>query len=164
MTVICPPLVIGPWVHPLGSSGLASLNHSNHQIGNIVRGEYRSSRLPPPLAPLWVDVRDAALAHVEAALRLDSRPGPSNGRYATCSPEKLNYHMVAEIMREEFLEWAEEVLPPKEEMPPLKNISLDGVPATKDLGVTYRSLRECIVDLVRQLREEILREAEENKS
>ena len=71
--------------------------------------------------------------------------------------------MVAEIMREEFPEWAEQVLPPKEEMPPLKNISMDGVPVTKDLGVTYRSLRECIVDLVRQFREELLREAEANK-
>ena len=164
LTVICPPLVIGPWVHPLGPSGLASLNYSNHHIGNIIRGEYRSSRLPQPPAPLWVDVRDAALAHVEAALRLDSRPGPSNGRYTPCSQGEFNYHMVAEIMREEFPEWAEEVLPPKEEMPPLTNISMDGVPATRDLGVTYRSLRESIVDLVRQLREEILREAEANKS
>jgi hypothetical protein len=108
-----------------------------------------------------VDVRDAALAHVEAALRLDS--GLSTGRYATCSPEKFNYHLVGEIIREEFPEWAEEVLPPREEIPPFKNISLDGTPATRDLGVRYRSFRECIVDLVRQLREEVLREAEANK-
>ena len=156
MTVICPPLVFGPWVHPLGPSGLASLNDSNRQIRNIVRGDYHSSRLPQPLAPLWVDVRDVALAHVEAALRLDSET--SNGRYAPCSPEKFNFHLVGEIMREEFPEWAEDVLPPKEETPPFKKISLDGAPVTRDLGVTYRSFRECIVDLVRQLREEVLRE------
>jgi hypothetical protein len=67
-------------------------------------------------------------------------------------------------MREEFLEWAEEVLPPQEETPPFKNITLDGAPATGDLGVTYRSFRECVIDLVRQLRAEVLREAEANKS
>jgi len=156
--VICPPLVFGPWVHPLGSSGLASLNDSNRRIRNIVRGEYRSSRLPKAFTPLWVDVRDAALAHVEAALRLDSRA--SNGRYAPCSPEKFDYYLVGEIIREEFPEWAEEVLPPREEIPPFKNISLDGTPAIRDLGVTYRSFRECIVDLVRQLREVVQREAE----
>jgi len=165
LTVICPPLVLGPWVHPLGPSGLASLNYSNSQIRGIVRGEYRASRLPRPLAPLWVDVRDAALAHVEAALRIGSAHGAlSNGRYTICSPKKFNYHMVGEIIREEFPEWAEQVLPPKEEIPPFVNISLDGTLATRDLGVTYRSFRECVVDLVRQLREEILREAEACRS
>ena len=65
-------------------------------------------------------------------------------------------------MRDEFLEWAEDVLPPREATPPFKNISLDGSPVTRDLGVTYRSFRECVVDLVRQLRAEVLREAEAN--
>ena len=164
LTVFCPSLIFGPWVHPLGVSGLASLNDSNRQIRNIVRGDFRSSHLPQPLAPLWVDVRDVALAHVEAALQLDPSGPSSNGRYVTSSPEKFNYHLVGEIIREEFLEWAEEVLPPEQEIPPFKNISLDGAPVTKDLGITYRSLRECIVDVVRQLRVEVLREAEENES
>ena len=164
LTVFCPPLILGPWAHPLGPSGLASLNYSNQHIRDMVRGEYHSSYLPTPLAPLWVDVRDAALAHVEAALQLDPSGPSSNRRYITCSPERFNYHLVGEIIREEFPEWAEEVLPPKEEMPPFTNISLDGTPVTKDLGVTYQSFRECVVDLVRQLRAEVLREAEANKS
>jgi len=163
ITVFCPPLIFGPWVHPLGPSGLASLNSSNRQIRDIVRGDFRSSHLPQPLVPLWVDVRDAALAHVEAALQLDPSGPSSNGRYTTCSSEKFNCHLIGEIIREEFPEWAEDVLPPKEEIPPFKNISLDGTPVTKDLGVTYRSFRECIVDLARQLRVEILREAEAGK-
>jgi nucleoside-diphosphate-sugar epimerase len=162
MTVFCPPLIFGPWVHPLGTSGLASLNDSNRQIRNIVRGDYRHSRLPKAFSPLWVDVRDAALAHVEAALRLDSEP--SSGRYATCSPERFNYHVLGEIMREEFPEWAEEVLPPREEIPPFKNVSLDGTPVTSDFGIAYRSFRECIVDLIRQLREEVLLETDRDTS
>ena len=161
LTVICPPLIFGPWVHPLGPLGPASLNYPNSEIINIVQGKYRSSRLPGCFSPHWIDVRDAALAHVEAALRLDS--GSSNGRYLTCSPDRFNYHLVGEIIREEFPEWAEEVLPPQEETPPFRNVSLDGVPATRGLGVTYRSFRECIVDLVRQLREEVTLETEVNK-
>ena len=152
--------MFGPWVHPLGPSGLASLNHSNYRIRNMVRGDYHSSSLPHILPTPWVDVRDAALAHVEAALRLDSVS--SDERYTVSSPEKFNYHLVAEIIREEFPEWADEVLPPKEETPPFRTFPLDGTPAMRDLGVTYRSFRECIVDLVHQLREEILREAEAN--
>ncbi|KAF9647899.1 NAD(P)-binding protein, partial [Thelephora ganbajun] len=161
LTVFCPPLILGPWVHPLGPSGLDSLNYSNRQFRDIVRGDFRSSHLPEPLAPLWVDVRDVALAHVEAALRLDSgsRP-PSNERYAICSPEKFNYHLVGEIIREEFPDWAGEILPPKKGIPPFKGVSLDGTPVTDDLGVTYRSFRECVIDTVRQLRTEVLREAE----
>ena len=161
LTVICPPLIFGPWVHPLGPSGPASLNYPNSEIVNIIRGQYRSSQLPKCFSSHWIDVRDAALAHVEAALRLGS--GTSNGRYVTCSPDKFNYHMVGEIMREEFSEWAEEVLPPKEETPPFRNISLDGAPATRELGVAYRGFRECIIDLVRRLRKETLLEADINK-
>jgi len=160
--VICPPLIFGPWAHPLGPSGSASLNYPNSEIRNIVRGEYRSSQLPGGFSPHWVDVRDAALAHVEAALRLDS--GVSNRRYVTCSPDKFNYHLVGEIIRGEFPGWAEEVLPPKEEIPPFRNISLDGAPVTRELGVAYRSFRESIVDLVRQLREEVQRETEGDRS
>ena len=166
LTVICPPLIFGPWVHPLGRSGLASLNDSIRGFRSIVRGDYHTSHLPNPLVPFWVDVRDVALAHVEAALRLDNfEHSPiSSGRYAICSPEKINYHLVGEIMREEFPEWAGEVLPPRDETPPFMNISLDGTPATRDLGVAYRSFRECVIDLVGQLHGEILREAEADKS
>jgi len=126
---------------------------------------YESNGNPQPLAPLWVDVRDAALAHVEAILRLGSGHGElSNGRYTICSPKRFNYHMVGEIIREEFPEWDEQVLPSKEEIPPFVNISLSGTLATRDLRVTYGSFRDCVIDLVCQLREEILREAEACRS
>ena len=135
-----PPLVFGPWVHPPGASRLASLNYSNYQIRNAVGGDFRSSHLPWSFTPVWVDVRDVALAHVEAALQLDRSGLSSNGRYVTCSPERFNYHLVGEIVKEEFMEWAGDIFPPKEGILPFKNISSDGTPVTKDLGVMYRSL------------------------
>ena len=64
-------------------------------------------------------------------------------------------------MREELPEWAEEVIPSREEIPPSKNISLDRSLATRDFRVTYRGFRECVIDLVRQLRAEVLREEAE---
>ena len=67
-------------------------------------------------------------------------------------------------MREEFPKWAEEVLPPRKGIPSFKSILLDGAPATRDLGMTYRSFKECVVDLVRQLHAEVLQEAKTNKS
>ena len=159
-TVFCPPLIFGPWVHPLGASGLDPLNDSNHQIGDIIYGDFRSSQIPQAIAPLWVDVRDVALAHVKAALQLDPSRPSSDERYTICSPEKFDYHLVWEIIREGFPGWNEEVLPPREERPPFENISLDGTPGTKDLGVKYRCFRVCIVDVARQLRAEVLREVE----
>ena len=163
LVVFCPPLIFGPWVHPVAD--LASLNHSIQQFRDIVRGDYRNSHLPNPVVPLWVDVRDAALAHVLAALRLDPSEYLSipNRRYTICSPEKINYHLAGEIMREAFPEWAGEVLPPREETSTFRDISLDGTPATRDLGLAYRSFRECVIDLALQLRTEVLREAEVNK-
>ena len=103
LTVFCPSLLFGPWVNPL--TNLASVKGSIWVFRNIVRGDYRNSGLLVPISSLWVDVRDVALAHVEAALGLDplDHPSISNGRYTPCSPEKFNY------LREEFSEWAEEV-------------------------------------------------------
>ena len=67
-------------------------------------------------------------------------------------------------MREEFPEWAEEVLPPKEGIPSFRDIFLGGAPETRNLRVTYRSFRECVMDLVRWLRAEVLRDSETSKS
>ena len=67
-------------------------------------------------------------------------------------------------MKEEFPEWAEEVLPPREEIPPFKDLSLDGTPVTRDFGVAYRGFRESIVALIGQLCEQVLRETEGNVS
>jgi len=79
-----------------------------------------------------VDVRDLTLVHVEAALQSDPSGSSSDRRYAICSPEKFNYYLVGEIIREEFPEWAEDVLPPKGGVPPFGDVSLDGITVTED--------------------------------
>jgi nucleoside-diphosphate-sugar epimerase len=132
---------------------LSSINTSNQSSG-IWFWASRKTPLRPHACPLWVDVRDLALAHVEAAY---IRPETSNKRFVVCSPEKSSYQHAAQIIKEEFPEWAEKVaLPPGG--PPPAHISLDGSPLTKELGIKYTSLRECIVAVVKQLRDEAVKE------
>ena len=102
----------------------------------------------------WVDVRDLALAHVEAAY---IRPETSNRRFIPRSPENSSYQQEAEIFKEAFPEWAQGlVLPPSG--PSKIHIVLDGSPLTRELGIKYTSLRECIIDLAKQLHDQGVKE------
>ena len=151
LTVFCPPCVLGPWVHPVES--LSSINTSNQVIRDMVLSIFKHS--PVVLrTTAWVDVRDLALAHVEAAY---VRPETSNKRFAVCSPEKLSCHKVAQIIEEFLAEWAQGIaLPPG--APPPGTVDLDGSPIAKELGIEYTSLRECIVDLAKELHGQAVKE------
>jgi len=64
--------------------GESSTNTPNQALGNMVLGDTRDSLMAGhPTA--WPDVRDLALAHVEAAY---IRPETSNMRFVVYSPEK----------------------------------------------------------------------------
>lgn len=151
LTVFCPPVTIGPWVHPLDS--LSAINTSNQPLRDIILG-INGRPSGAARTSCWVDVRDLALAHVEAAY---IRPETSNKRFAVCSPEKLSYYHAGQIIKEEFPELAERVfLPP--EGPPSDAIGLDGTPLTKELGIKYTSSRECVVAVAKQLRDQGVKE------
>lgn len=150
LTVFCPPIVLGPWVHPL--ENLSSINTSMQGHRDMILGvpgkPYAAMR-----PPFWVDVRDLALAHVEAAY---IRPETSNKRFVVCSPEKSNFQKEAEIIKEAFPEWGDKiVLPPSG--PPVAR-DLDGSPLTKELGINYTSSKECIVALAKQVHDQAVKE------
>lgn len=151
LTVFCPPLVFGPWVHPLES--LSSINASNQVLRDMILGTTKES-VAAARSSAWVDVRDLALAHVEAAY---IRPETSNKRFAVCSPEKSSYQYVAQIIKEEFPEWAERVVLPPGNPPPV-GTGLDGSPLTEELGIKYTSLRECIVAVAKKLHDQAVKE------
>ena len=151
LTVFCPPLVIGPWVHPV--ENLSSVNASNQVIKDMVLGVTKDSTAAKRTSA-WIDVRDLALAHVEAAY---IRPETSNKRFIACSPEELNYQLVAQIIKKEFPARAEKVaLPPGG--PPSSHIVFDGSPLTKEVGVKYTALRMCIVAMVKKIQDEAVKE------
>jgi len=151
LTVFCPPIVWGSWVHPMES--LSSMNVSNQVLRNMVLGEAKDT-FAARRSSAWVDVRDLALAHVEAAY---IRPETSNKRFVACSHEKADYQHAAQIIKEEFPEWAERVVLPPGIYPPI-DLNLDGSVLTKELGIKYTSSKDCIVAVAKQLHDQAVRE------
>lgn len=144
LVTICPPMVYGPIVHPV--SKVKDLNESCSYIWGVAAG---ANPIPSTRNPAWVDVRDVALAHVEALLR----PEVSNQRFTISAPEKYTFQRVADILREEF-DWAKEEVTKGEEGAPIPPcFTLDGEIAGKALGIKYRSFRDCVIDGVAQFKE-----------
>ncbi|PLB50384.1 NAD(P)-binding protein [Aspergillus steynii IBT 23096] len=136
---LCPPMTFGPVVHPVPS--VDRLNESNAMLWKIASG---ASPLPVARVPFWIDVRDLAVAHVEALLK----PGVGNRRYAPASPERFSYGLAANIMAEEFEALRGKVM--LEEQGLDESYGLDGETAAKELEYSYRPFRETVRDLVAQ--------------
>lgn len=144
LVTICPPMVFGPVVHPV--SKVEELNASNAYIWAVAAG---ANPLPATRVLGWVDVRDVAVAHVEALLQ----PEVGNQRFLVVSPEKYSYQLEADILRSEF-EWAKQIVAKGEEGAPLPmSYDIDGETAAKAFGIKYRSFKDCILEAVPQFKE-----------
>lgn len=152
LTVFCAPVVFGPWAHPL--EHLSSLNTSLQAHRDMILG-VTSKTVVSARSAFWVDVRDLALAHVEAAY---IRPETSNRRFIVCSAERSNFQREAEMIKEAFPEWAGKIVPPTSGPSSRAQISIDGTPLTKELGIEYRSSRECCVAMAKQLHDQAIKE------
>ena len=151
LVTLCPPLVFGPVAHPVSKT--AELNESSRVLWEIASG---ANPLPVARVPSWVDVRDLAVAHVEAMLRSEV----GNRRFLISSPQKFTYQNVADILRQEF-DWAKEQVTKGDEGAPLpKTFDLDGETAAKALGFEYRDFKQCILDSISQFREIHTRESQ----
>ncbi|MCJ1357744.1 MAG: methylglyoxal reductase (NADPH-dependent) gre2 [Icmadophila ericetorum] len=142
-----PPFVFGPIVHYLNS--LSALNTSNQRIRDIMTGAMKE-KLGPTGMYLWVDVRDLALAHVKA-VEVEEAAGK---RFFLTAGKFANVEVV-EIIKDAFPDLADK-LPNGEalkegEMPKEEMFSYDNSRSKEVLGVTYRSLKECVVDTVKSL-------------
>ena len=152
LTVFCPPIVFGPWVHPLET--LSSLNTSLQAHRNMVLGVVKEG-IAALRSSFWVDVRDLALAHVEAVY---IRPETSNKRFLVCSPEKSDFQREAEIIKEAFPGWGERLVVPPIGPAARTQISLDGSPVVRELGIRYRSSSECFIPFAKQLYDQAVKE------
>ncbi|KAJ5280488.1 NAD(P)-binding protein [Penicillium angulare] len=146
LTVINPPLVLGPIAHRLAS--LSALNTSNQRIRDFITGAVKE-RCPPTGNYGYVDVRDLGLAHVLAI----EKPEAGGKRFFTVSSHFSNKE-IAEIIGEEFPEFRDR-LPSGEGLAPgdypADVYGFDNSRSRQILGIEYRNLKESIVDAVNSL-------------
>ncbi|WQF80729.1 Putative NAD-dependent epimerase/dehydratase, NAD(P)-binding domain superfamily [Colletotrichum destructivum] len=142
LVTLCPPMTFGPVVHPV--SGVEKLNESNAMLWKIASGE---APLPVARVPFWIDVRDLAVAHVEALFR----PGVGGKRYVPAADDRFSYGLAAKIIAENF-DWAKDGVA-REEQTIDTSHGLDGATAAEELGFEYRAFDQTVIDLIRQAKD-----------
>lgn len=139
LVALCPSMTFGPIVHPVANRD--NLNESNAMLWKVAQG----NPLSTARVPFWIDVRDLAMAHVEALLR----PNVAGKRFVPGSPERFSYDIAAGIIEEEF-EWARGQVK-REDQPIDKSHGIDNETAARELGLNYTSFRDSVVDLISQI-------------
>ncbi|KAI0437788.1 NAD(P)-binding protein [Xylaria telfairii] len=147
LSVCNPPLVLGPILHHVES--LSSLNTSNQRIRDIMSGASKQG-LPITGNHLFVDVRDLALGHALAV----EKPEAANKRFFMVGGHFSNKE-ITEIIAENFPALREN-LPSGDALksgdyPAIGPYRFDNTRSKKVLGMTYRPLKEGIVDAVKSL-------------
>ncbi|KAI8292982.1 Ketoreductase azaE [Colletotrichum sp. SAR 10_98] len=143
LSTILPPLILGPVVHHLDNLG--SINTSNSAFVDIIEGKWKDS-IPPTGSPQWVDVRDAAFAHVQALIV----PEAAGKRFLLYAGDFSNAE-IARIARDDFPELADKVPANIESDVAAADASIDAGLSKDILGVKYRSLNDSVVDSIRSL-------------
>ncbi|KAJ5261284.1 hypothetical protein N7478_011879 [Penicillium angulare] len=148
LVTLCPPMVFGPVVHPVPD--IKSMNESNSVLWSVADGV---DPLPGVRVPAWIDARDLAEVHVQALLK----PEAGGKRFLAASPEPFSYEYAADIMKEKF-DWAKDSVSSNyvAGQNPSASYGVDGQTAARELGVTYRSFKDTVVDFVKQVKETIL--------
>ncbi|CAJ2512102.1 Uu.00g077270.m01.CDS01 [Anthostomella pinea] len=147
LATICPPMVFGPVVHHLNS--LAAINTSNERFVQLIRGEWKKE-IPPTGVFLWVDVRDVALAHVNAM----EKPEAGGKRFLTTAGHFSNRDLVTAV-RKGLPDLADKL--PDESVKggelPEGVYGYDNLRATKVLGIDWTPIEKSAVDTVKSLQE-----------
>lgn len=149
IAVICAPMVYGP----LYSTGLLEskddLNFSNAGIWKMSQLG-KESKVPATKGPVYVDVRDLAEAHFNALIIKEA----SNERFIVSAGDFCNQE-ICDILRKNLpIELADKVPigNPGERMTGT-HFTTDSTKAIKILGITFRGIKESVVDLIVQLNE-----------
>ncbi|KAF2973232.1 hypothetical protein GQX73_g389 [Xylaria multiplex] len=147
LSVCNPPLVLGPIIHHLES--LSSVNTSNQRIRDLMSGAAKNA-CPYTGNHLFVDVRDLALGHALAV----EKPEAGGKRFFMVGG-KFSNKEIAEIIGEEFPDLRDN-LPVGEALksgdyPARGTYGFDSSRSKEVLGLTYRPLKDSIVDAVKSL-------------
>ncbi|KAK6197926.1 protein induced by osmotic stress [Scheffersomyces amazonensis] len=143
LTAILPVYVFGPQAFV---SGLKSLNETTQLIANVL--QLKKDDPIPPVENSYVDVRDAAAAHI-GAFEKDS----AAGKRLLVTSGRFHYQNVVDIVRENFPQYADQ-LPIG--TPAGKNqfagyTKLEDSNATQILGIDYIGFKKVISDEIKQI-------------
>ena len=139
-------MIYGPLAHTIPS--LDHLNQSNDRIYQNFIHTSSSADLPPNALYLYVDVRDAAAAHVAA---LETKEA-SNKRFVV-SKGQISSQQISDILRKNIseLEARTPIGHPGESGLAANAFNADGERAEKVLGIKYSDATDTFVDLGSQL-------------
>ncbi|KAF5519554.1 Ketoreductase azaE [Colletotrichum aenigma] len=143
LSTILPPLILGPVVHHLDNLG--SINTSNPAFVDIIEGKWEDS-ISATGSPQWVDVRDAAFAHVQALIM----PEAVGKRFLLYAGDISNA-AIASIAKDNFPELADKMPENIESDVAAADASVDAGLSKDILGVKYRSLNDSVFDSIRSL-------------
>ncbi|KAI9159125.1 Ketoreductase azaE [Paramyrothecium foliicola] len=143
-----PPMVFGPVTQPPQS--LDSVNTSNQVLAAVLSGKHKNG-IPPTGLPLWVDVRDVALAHVKA-MELEEAAGQRfflvTGSYTNAQMTKIvweNFPELRDRLPEES-KWGDF------EVQGLNSFGYDNSKATKILGLEWTPYEKTVIDSVKSFK------------
>ncbi|KAI1374860.1 NAD(P)-binding protein [Hypoxylon crocopeplum] len=150
VATICPPLVYGPVAHHLDS--LSAINTSNARFADLVQGGWKAE-VPASGVYLWVDVRDVALAHVNAmerpeagGLRFFTTAGYYDNRQILRAARKAFPELVDKLPASDDVKGA-----PGADFPAEGTYKYDNSRATKVLGIEWISLEKSVADTIKSL-------------
>lgn len=143
-----PPMVFGPVVHHLNA--LDALNTSNERIRDFIQGKQKDEKeLPLTPIPLWIDVRDLALAHVKAI----ETPDAGGKRFFVVSSEYFSNREILNVIRKNFPEYRDQ-LPAEDvkggEQPEFAKIDNSRVKGL--LNQPFTKFETSMVDLIKSLK------------
>lgn len=147
LSTINPPMIYGPIKYPVKS--LESVNTSNQLLADIICGKHKGG-LPPTGLPLWVDVRDVALAHVRA-IELEGAAGKrffiTAGHYSNVDLYRALWGNFPEL-RDRLPDEAGKEGDPN---PALKSFGYDTTQATTTLGLKWTPYEKTVIDSAQSL-------------
>lgn len=140
LATICPPMVYGPAFHTISS--LEHLNTSSADIYRLMNGSEKT--VPKTQYFAFCDVRDVGEAHARAYETHESA-----GQRYFCTAGGYTYQQVCDIIREDFPE-KKALVPEGEAGDPVDRYKVDNSKIKKELGMTFKDLKTCIDDQVRE--------------
>jgi len=146
LATVCCPMVYGPTVLHARRD---TLSESTADIYRLINGSERS--VPKTRLHAWVDVRDAAEGHVRV-LEAAGKPAGIEDRYLVAAGG-YSYTKVCTIIQKWFPHLVNTGLTPNPVGAPLRppHYPVDNGRSVRELGMAYRPLEECIVDVVHSL-------------